>query len=221
MDTAEIADLLEPFVGRLLSHAQLQNISMYVNVLLRWNPKINLTSVARPEEIVTRHFGESLFVARHLFSGMAGGGPALAAKPGEGLRVVDVGSGAGFPGLPIKIWAPQIRLTLVESNHKKATFLREVARTLTLTNVDVLAERAELLPARSAEVVTLRAVERFASILPIAARMVTQGGYLALLIGRDQVRRAIELAPSFEWQEQILIPLSTARVIELGRSKKT
>src|SRR6202044_2663221 len=85
-------------------------------------------------------------------------------------RVADIGSGAGFPGVPIKLWAPNIALTLIESNHKKATFLREVARSLTLTNVNILNVRAEEVAQRF-DLVTLRAVERFADTLPDAARL--------------------------------------------------
>ena len=144
--------------------------------MLQWNARINLTAVRQPEEIVTRHFGESLFAARHLLA-RAGTGlrPVQAdcssAAESPALRVIDIGSGAGFPGLPLRIWAPHVRLTLIESNHKKATFLREVIRSLILTNVDVFAGRAESYPAQ-AEVVTLRAVERFDAALRIASRLV-------------------------------------------------
>ena len=87
-------------------------------------------------------------------------------------EVLDIGSGAGFPAVPLKLWAPHIHLTLVESNHKKAAFLREVARALTLTNINVIPDRLETLAARPgfprAQVVTFRAVERFDAILPQA-----------------------------------------------------
>ena len=141
MDAARIAELLQPFLTApaQLSAAQLNNISTYIDILLRWNARINLTAVRDPEQIVTRHFGESLFAARHLF-------PADDGRPTTD-NCVDVGSGAGFPGLPLKLWAPAIHLTLVESNHKKATFLREVVRSLTLTNVNVFAGRAADFPA--------------------------------------------------------------------------
>src|SRR5947209_1896170 len=111
MEKARVAELLRPFLTSDLSDRQLGSISMYIDILVRWNQRMNLTAVRQPEEMVTRHFGESLFGAQHLF------------PPGVGASIVlDVGSGAGFPGLPIKIWAPTIRLTLIESNHKKATF---------------------------------------------------------------------------------------------------
>src|SRR5271154_4218188 len=136
MDAARIAELLQPFfaapqsvipsVGRSfasersaavegpsvsLSLAQLNNISTYIDLLLRWNARINLTSVRDPEQIVTRHFGESLFAARILRDAgvLAGANQTLA----------DLGSGAGFPGIPIKLLAPDLDLTLIESQNKK------------------------------------------------------------------------------------------------------
>ena len=191
----------------VLSSAQLQYISTYINILLRWNSRINLTAVRAPEAIVTRHFGESLFLARHLFPQPAS---ATAAK------VTDVGSGAGFPGLPIKIWAPDIHLTLIEANHKKATFLREVARAIILTNVNVFAGRAETFTAADSAVVTLRAVERFEAALPAAARLVAPQGHLALLIGSSQVSCVHELASGFRWNDPLPIPKSAQRVLLLG-----
>ena len=162
MNRDHIAELLDPFLrapipgstdSALLSSAQLDSISTYIDILIRWNSRINLTAVRDPEEIVTRHFGESLYAARHLFCV----GTAPQACPERSRRgcpaerssasVADLGSGAGFPGLPIKLWAPHISLTLIESNHKKATFLREVTRALTLTDVNIQNARAETLAA--------------------------------------------------------------------------
>jgi 16S rRNA (guanine527-N7)-methyltransferase len=206
MDPARIAQLLQPFLLMPMPESQLNNISMYIDILLRWNARINLTAVRDPEEIVTRHFGESLFAARHLF-------PANHERPTGDC--IDIGSGAGFPGLAIKLWAPNLHLTLIESNHKKATFLREVARTLTLTNVDVFAGRAEDFPTQ-APLVTLRAVERFETILPTILRLLAPAGRLALLIGRAQVDRARELTPDMLWPTPIPIPLSANRVLAIG-----
>jgi len=117
---------------------------------LKWNSKINLTAIRDPEEIITRHFGESLFAARHLF-------PISA----DSQSAIDLGSGAGFPGLPLKIWNEALDLTLVESNQRKAVFLREVGRALGLSGVKVQAERAEKLSA-SADLVILRHTDRSA-----------------------------------------------------------
>jgi 16S rRNA (guanine527-N7)-methyltransferase len=228
MQSHRIAELLKPFLSAPLNDLQLENISTYIDILLRWNARINLTAVRQPEEIVTRHFGESLFAARHLFPQPelhdASGGPrppkpSAAFEPSgdaQSTRLIDVGSGAGFPGLPIKIWAPHTDLTLIESNQKKATFLREVSRALTLTNVNVFAGRGEDFPGVG-DIVTLRAVDRFQESLPIAARLVVPTGRLALLIGQRQMDSVRHLAPAFHWSEPIPTPLSEARILIIGQ----
>jgi 16S rRNA (guanine527-N7)-methyltransferase len=189
-----------------LSATQLHSISTYIDILLRWNARINLTAIRDPEQIVTRHFGESLFAARHLFPD----GAAIGS-----LTLADIGSGAGFPGIPIKLWAPQISLTLIESNHKKVAFLGEIVRALTLTNINILASRVETVSG-TYDVVTLRAVERFDSILPIAARLLAPNGRLALLIGSDQRTRADILLPESSWSNPLPIPLSKSRILLMG-----
>ena len=208
MKSERIGELLQPFLAPnvQLEEVQLNNISIYIDILLKWNAHMNLTAVRQPEEIVQRHFGECLFAARQLF-------PDPARE--KAVRVLDIGSGAGFPGLPIKIWAPPISLTLIESNQKKATFLREIIRLLTLTNIDVFSGRAENYE-KLAEVVTLRAVERFETALPIAANKVTEKGRLGLLIGQSQVSQVRELAPSFHWSDPARVPKSKSRVILIG-----
>ena len=258
-----------------LSATQLQSISTYIDILLRWNARINLTAIRDPEHIVTRHFGESLFAARHLFpiepaigsaseprtgqtraseiaggianeitGGIAGGrpggraalqgrvnsremsgasAPALAngQPPATNDRpsVADIGSGAGFPGLPIKLWAPHISLTLIESNHKKAAFLKEVARALTLTDVNIQNARAEAIAETTKDrydLVTLRAVERFETVLPIAAALVAPSGRLALLISSAQEPQARATSPNLNWSPPVPIPLSRSRVLMLA-----
>ncbi|MGD0182944.1 MAG: 16S rRNA (guanine(527)-N(7))-methyltransferase RsmG [Terriglobales bacterium] len=243
MDTARIAELLQPFFdvpnpnpfedrhsepsschseqseeSAVLTQTQLQNISTYIDMLLHWNARINLTAIRGEEEIVTRHFGESLFAARHLFPSVARApSPASVSKTkAHATRLIDIGSGAGFPGLPIKIWAPAIELTLIESNQKKATFLREVARKLTLMNINVFAGRAESFSNSPAEVVTLRAVESFENALPIAARLVAPTGRLALLISQVQLTQAHDLTPGFKWSPPLPIPMSASRILVIG-----
>jgi 16S rRNA (guanine527-N7)-methyltransferase len=215
LNEARIAELLKPFLADKaqapdsLSAGQLKYISMYIDILLHWNERINLTAVREPEEIVTRHFGESIFAARHLF-------PSTNDSLGKTLHVIDVGSGAGFPGLPIRIWAPQIRLTLIESNQKKATFLRETVRKLGLDHVDVFTGRAESFDGPAADIVTLRAVERFEAILPVAAGLVATQGRLAVLVGAGQVGKAQDLAPAMLWGAPIALPLSSERRVVIG-----
>lgn len=203
VDQARISQLLSPYLeGCSLSETQTFQISTYIDLLVRWNARINLTAIRDEENIVTRHFGESLFVAR-------------TAIPQEPARLVDVGSGAGFPGLPIKVWAPHLHVTLTEANNKKATFLREVLRALRLSDIEVFAKRVEDFPAQSADVVTLRAVERFDTILLSAARLVASGGRLVLLISRHQISRASGLA-GYHWAPAKPLPGSTQRVVLVG-----
>jgi 16S rRNA (guanine527-N7)-methyltransferase len=209
MDPSDIAELLAPYLAPArLAPQQLVQISMYIDMLQRWNQKLALTALRSPQEMVERHFGESLFVAHHLF-------PAAAPAPAVPLSGIDVGSGAGFPGLPLKIYAPALRLTLIESQQKKATFLREVVRALALREVEVFAGRAEDFPGRG-DLVTLRAVERFEGVLPAAARLVASAGRLALLIGAPQAERARRLLPGFSWESPALLPHSHQRILLVG-----
>jgi 16S rRNA (guanine527-N7)-methyltransferase len=249
MDTAQIATLLTPFLTRPLAPAQIAQISIYIDLLLRWNARTNLTAIRTPEEIVTRHFGESLFVAQTLFpapeesnrdpnghAGTPGNSLALQRRevsanvmrpigtpetPGQinansrPLDLLDLGSGPGFPGLPIHLITPNLQTTLLESQQKKVAFLREVIRALTLTSINVYPARAEDF-SHTASTVTLRAVERFDQILPTAARLVAPQGRVALLIAEPQQPRAQSALPNFSWQSPTPIPNSTARILLVG-----
>lgn len=238
MRPEHIAELLAPYlqVGQHLTSDNLDRISMYIDILLRWNSRINLTAIRAPEEIVTRHFGESLFAARHLFASSpvgtaVPGCPDVRSSPTDqpapAIRLADLGSGAGFPGIPIKLWAPHVAVTLIESNQKKIAFLREIVRSLRLMDIDILYGRAEKLlqnhPAAGAppnrfDVVTLRAVERFDRILRTAARLLAAGGRLALLVGSSQIEAAHSLPETLTWEAPLAVPLSHSRVLLLGTS---
>lgn len=138
--------LLEPF-GLDLSSTQVDQILAYLQLLLRWNAKINLTAIRDPEECVTRHFGESLFLARHY------------QLHGD---LLDVGSGAGFPGLALKIVFPGISVTLLEPVAKKRAFLKEAVRACGFSQVLVRSERLEALASanqlQTFDFATMRAV---------------------------------------------------------------
>jgi 16S rRNA (guanine527-N7)-methyltransferase len=213
LDAPRIAALLEPFLGGADLPAELvAQLQAYLDLLLRWNARINLTAVRDPEQIVTRHFGESLFAARILQN--AG---AFAPRSAGPPSLTDVGSGAGFPGLPIKLLAPEVSVTLIESQNKKVTFLREAIRTLGLKEAEVYCGRAETWN-RTATVVTLRAVERFAKVLPAAADLVAPGGRLCLLIGDSQLSVAQHtLGSSWEFSDAHPIPLSEGRIAVVVR----
>ena len=228
MHPARIAELLQQYLSptsdpchsepakageesAVLSAPQLQSISTYIDLLQHWNARINLTAIRNEEEIVTRHFGESLFAARHLFPRVSSASSAVKA-----FEVADLGSGAGFPGVPIKLWAPNIALTLIESNQKKATFLHELARALTLTDVNIQNARAETLLQSTFDVVTLRAVERLAKVLPVAATLLAPNGRLALLIASNQLDATRSHLPNLYWDPPIPTPQSRSRRLLIG-----
>jgi 16S rRNA (guanine527-N7)-methyltransferase len=149
-------------------------LSAYLDLLVKWNARTNLTSIRDPEEMVRRHFGESLFAGVHLGTRLS-----------SGATVLDFGSGAGFPGLPIQLLHPEFQVTLAESQGKKASFLREVVRTLCL-KAEVWAGRVEAMPAvdgtpRRFDAVTLRAVDNMQQALAEAHRHVAPGGWLVTL----------------------------------------
>ncbi len=203
LERRQISELLAPFCeGQELAAGQLESLCVYMNLLLKWNRVINLTAIRQPEQIVRRHFGESLFAARQLLA------------PGASDSVIDVGSGAGFPGMLLKVFAPAIGLTLVEANGKKATFLRELARSLQFTDVCVVPERAERL-SEKASLVTFRAVEKFEKILLTAASLISPGGRLGALIGAGQLAAAISALPG-QWSS-VAIPESEARLVAIFR----
>jgi 16S rRNA (guanine527-N7)-methyltransferase len=209
MENTRIAELLRPYIGEVELSGELQEqLRLYLDLLLRWNARINLTAVRGPEQIVTRHFGESLFGARLL---LQNAGTTQAA-----ITLADVGSGAGFPGIPLKLWTPQIQLTLIESQNKKATFLREVIRTLKLESAHVFCGRAEQW-GKTADLVTLRAVEKFERVLPVAAGLVATGGRLCLFLGEKHLPKAREiLGDTFVWSEPEPIPQSDGRVVAIA-----
>jgi 16S rRNA (guanine527-N7)-methyltransferase len=216
MHADQIAELLASFLDRRLSEAQLAAVSTHLDLLLRWNERINLTSVRRPEEIVTRHFGESFFLAQNLF------------PPDWRGSVADLGSGAGFPGVPITIYAPDAQVTLIESNNKKATFLRELTRALKLPGISVFAGRAEdfrFEHGAAPDVVTLRAVEKFDAAVRVAASLLRDRAQadadrkprrLAMLVGAGQVEAAKALVKDFTWQSPVAMPGSGNRVLLIG-----
>lgn len=115
-----------------LTAEQHEQFEQYLALLLEWNQKMNLTAIREPEEIRVRHFWDALSCIQ------------LMDNVHEPIRLIDVGTGAGFPGLPLKIAFPHIQLTLVDSVKKKTHFLTAVTEALALENVTILAERAEM-----------------------------------------------------------------------------
>src|SRR5271165_885481 len=167
----------------ILNERQVQQIQQYIKILLHWNEKINLTAIRDPLEILYRHFCESMYAA--------------VAVPVENGRLADVGSGAGFPGIPLKIMRPNLNMFLVESNMKKATFLAEVLRNIELPDTRVLVSRYEELAEEimPLDFVCSRAVGDFEPFLAWAASERVAAKQVILWIGgrdMDQVRRGME-----------------------------
>lgn len=180
LSTNRIRSLLTPFAPELpglatgLSDLLLDQVSTYLDLLLRWNARVSLTAIRSPEEIIQRHFGESFFTAAH-----------LAARLPPNAEILDYGSGPGFPGLPIQMLLPEVRVTLAESQAKKVAFLREVIRTLNL-KAEIWPRRVENLPeSRRFDAVTMRAVEKMASSIETAFTHVHDGGFVAALVGSE------------------------------------
>jgi len=190
-----------------LDSKQMEQIQQYTAILLRWNAKTNLTAIQDPLEILYRHFCESMFGARVI--------------PVKTCRLADVGSGGGFPGLPMKILRPELDLYLIESNIKKATFLTEVVRELGLTGVRVLVSRYEELSEEVAplDVVCSRAVGEFGPFLDWASSPAISAQKVALWIGAQDAESVRRLG-GWDWQEPHPIPHSLRRFILVGDRKK-
>ena len=152
----------------------LSRFDTYLELLLRWNARTNLTAIRTADGILRRHFLESILAARALPAGIG--------------TLLDFGSGAGFPGLPIALCRMEIAVTLAESQNKKAAFLREATRTLGLS-VAVHAARAETVATRF-DCVTLRAVDRMEQAIAAAVSLVVPGGWLAVLTTGNQAAAA-------------------------------
>jgi 16S rRNA (guanine527-N7)-methyltransferase len=150
-----------------------EKFSQYYGLLDLWNSKLNLTAIREPEEALHRHFVECIFCAQHL--------------PPTIETLLDYGSGAGFPGIPIALCRPEIRVTLAESQGKKASFLREAVRSLGV-NAEIYAGRVEDMPAnRTFDTVSLRAVDKMQTAIEDAERRVKPRGWLVLMASAGTV----------------------------------
>ena len=178
-------------------------IQKYISVLLRWNEKIALTTITDPPNIVRFHFGESMF-----------GASAVPIKEG---RLADVGTGAGFPGLPLKLLLPSLDLVLVESNAKKASFLSECARELNLTGFEVNRGRFEDMKSTEHmfDYVTARALGGYSELAEWSRRRLAPSGSLVLWLGERDASETQKSSP-FNWRAPVPIPGSDRRVLLIG-----
>ena len=224
-------------LGLRLSERQIEQLATHFALLVHWNRKINLTGLRRPEDIAVRHFEESLFLVK-LLAQVGTGLEACPACPERSRRkrgrrtgtdspapelaglLVDVGSGAGFPGLPIKIACPAVTAVLLEPTTKKVAFLKEVIRSCELRGIEARAERLEQAArgelAGRASLVTLRAVALTPELLADLKKLLAPDGRLALFLGEKDAL-ALVASPEMQWESPVPIPHSERRVILMGR----
>lgn len=156
-------------LGIALEPAQLDALAALAAELAEWNSRVNLTAITAPDEVVDKHLLDSLAVL-----------PLL-----KGLTVADIGSGAGFPGLPLAIADPDRRFTLIESTGKKVKFIRHAVEKLALPNVEVVLGRAESYrPVRPFDAVVARALGPLAGFVRVAGHLAGRGGRLLAMKGK-------------------------------------
>lgn len=196
-----VRQLLSPFELNL-SGDHIEALLQYLDLLMRWNQKINLTALRSAEECVTRHFGESLLLS--CFVPLRG-------------RLLDIGSGAGFPGLAIKLVAPDLDVLLLEPVTKKRAFLKEVARVCRMRSVRVEGKRIEDFSHDNLvgvfDIITVRAVGSLDSVIVNASPLLSEGGSLCLWVGADDARAIRRTGKGLIWTDPVPIPLSNRRVI--------
>ena len=201
LDRNTVRELLTPF-DNSLSDESIDKLLIHLDLLFRWNKKINLTSIGTPEECVTRHFGESFLISKVV-------------QP-KG-RLLDIGSGAGFPGLAVKLIAPDLDIVLLEPIAKKRAFLKEVTRVCGMSSVQILGSRLEQFERnrgpRAFDIITVRAVGELESLIPTAAVLLKSGGHFCLWVGGQQIDALRTANPDLQWQHPAKIPLSHNRFI--------
>src|SRR5579872_6661058 len=205
LSVSRVRELLYPFSVNL-SDCQVEHLLAYNALLLHWNKKINLTAIDDPEESVTRHFGESFFLSTVVkLSG----------------RLLDVGSGAGFPGMALKLLCPSLEISLLEPIAKKRAFLKEVAKACEFGLVEVVGKTLDEFISEARrnpnDFLTIRAVGNLKRLLPQAVQSLNADGHLCLWVGMDQIPEIQGVGLQIEWKQPVQIPLSCRRQIFVGR----
>jgi 16S rRNA (guanine527-N7)-methyltransferase len=183
---------------------QIAQAKAYIALLLRWNRSISLTSISDEFETLRFHFGESAF--------------ALSAIEGVNGRLADVGSGPGFPGVPLRIFKEDIELLLIESNSRKCAFLNEVIRELRLSGVSVLRARYEDVSDSlrgSVDIVASRALGGYEELLKWSSDVLQPSGRVILWVGESDVHR-ITLTSPWVFGPKIPIPGAERRFLLTG-----
>jgi len=156
-----------------INKSKTEQFAVHAAELMKWNRKINLTTITRPKDVAVKHFLESSI-------------PSLLIAPGA--KILDIGSGGGFPGIPLKILMPSLSLMLIDASRKKVSFLKHVIRTLKLENIEARHERAEELAkkqaaANSFDVIISRALASIENLVLMAAPLLAKDGVIIAMKG--------------------------------------
>jgi 16S rRNA (guanine527-N7)-methyltransferase len=202
LNEIEIERMLSPKLLYSLPKNAYVQLARYLQLLSRWNSRMNLTSVRDPAVLVGLHIAECLRCAQLI--------------PDQARSVLDFGSGAGLPGIPIQIARPELTVMLAESQVKKASFLREAARELALLNTSVYSGRVADLPhSEMFDVVAMRAVDRMEAALRAAHPRIGSKGVCMVLTTEAQAESAKNALPDLEWKTEP-IPGTRQRVLLVG-----
>jgi 16S rRNA (guanine527-N7)-methyltransferase len=191
VNASAIAQAIDDAGLETLTPKALAQFETYLALLLKWNARLNLTAVREPAAIIRRHFVECIQCAQML--------PKLSAES----TLLDFGSGAGFPGIPIAICRPDIKVTLAESQRKKAAFLQEVVRALDI-NAEVFDGRVEEMPSKKCfSAVTLRAVDKTVVACQSAITRIASGGWIVLFAMNEMEVELKASLPEITWRQKL------------------
>lgn len=162
-------------IGMNLEENQLEQFYLYMNLLLEWNEKINLTAIIEPNEVILKHFIDSITINKYIY---------------DKKSVIDIGTGAGFPGIPLKILNDNVKFTLVDSLNKRINFLNEVKSKLNLENIECVHARVEEFAKNKEyrenfDAITSRAVARLSVLVEYMLPFVKVGGTCICMKGSD------------------------------------
>jgi 16S rRNA (guanine527-N7)-methyltransferase len=206
--SSEVAEAIHQAGLKSLSPEALTQFESYLALLMKWNARLNLTAIRDEKTILNRHFVECIQCAQAL--------PNLS----KGSTLLDFGSGAGLPGIPIAICRPDIRVTLAESQKKKAAFLREAARTLHLDMAVFDGRVEEMPPEQQFQVVTLRAVDKMAEACRVATERLPAQAWIMLFATTGTEAPIRAALPEIVWQKKIpLFDLHQGSIL-LGQRKE-
>lgn len=190
---------LAPAFELTLDERLIQTLAGHYAWLLKWNQKIHLTSVLDPAQAARCHYLESLYATRYLVP--------------QAHMLIDIGSGAGFPGFPIAAFRSDVEVVLIESQVRKATFLRLASQQLGLKNLTVFPGRFQDYEPRDFDVVLCRAIDRFGDMLPDILRFGRVARQILLFVGKALAGKCLAAAGG-AWQvDQFVIPLSKQRLL--------